>query len=113
MMPIVAAVPKEVPVKSETKQQSRKNYQNEYRRYEQAPTYGKINERYRAAGPPDGGDHTDKDKDEEDIFDRADSSSGHCQYLYWRMSLPEGVTEKHQIAEKQGPREWSSLPECS
>lgn len=51
------------------------------------------NERYRAAGPPDGGDHTDKDKDEEDIFDRADSSSGHCQYLYWRMSLPEGVTE--------------------
>ena len=32
------------------------------------------NERYRAAGPPDGGDHTDKDKDEEDIFDRADSA---------------------------------------
>ena len=29
------------------------------------------NERYRAAGPPDGGDHTDKDKDEEDIFYRA------------------------------------------
>ena len=60
-------------------------------------------ERYRAAGPPDGGDHTDKDKAEEDIFDRAYSSSGHCQYLYRRMSLPEGVTEKHQIAEKQGP----------
>ena len=61
------------------------------------------NERYRAAGPPDGGDHTDKEKDEEDIFDRADSSSGHCQYLYRRMSLPEGLTEKPQIAQTPGP----------
>ena len=53
-----------------------KNYQNEYRWYEQA-RHMVNNERYRAAGPPDGGDHTDKDKDEEDIFDRADYSSGH------------------------------------
>ena len=37
------------------------------------------NERYRAAGPPDGGDHTYKDKDEEDIFDRADSAPGHSR----------------------------------
>ena len=72
---------------------------NEYRRYEQA-RHTVNNERYRAAGPPDGGDHTDKDKDEEDIFDRADSSSGHCQYLYWRMPLPEGVNRKTSDSQK-------------
>ena len=55
-----------------------------------------------AAGPPEGGHHTNQEKHDQDIFRGEDTGVEHWNNLFWRISFFGGIAAKEDEPGKEG-----------
>ena len=97
MTPIVAEVPKEVPVSTEAEQKG--NQKNDLWTQQLCRMADDIGNR--AAGTPQCCHHADQDKYDQNVFSGEDTGAEHRNDLFWRISFFECIGTKEDESGKQ------------